>query len=464
MKKTGIFLALILAVCFACVFCFTACGNNDKSDDGSEEISNSASAEQIDSTDSPRVEEWSFTADNAEDAKEIFDSFFYLTIYEENMIVTVTNSDEVCLKETIADEKDHIVYSEDYDAFCYKDGDDYIYAVRDGNNKYYFVDEEKYDENSFAFIFYLNILEDLPEGCTVSLTSEGTSTYVGYDIIIDATLTLDIDYGDTVLHLIAEKESDKVVSCKSAYTNDDGSSTIEVTFEFGNASVELPDINDWFNASAPKEESEWYVTGKVGGEDHESIPMYFDWQTGCYVTDLFDITLGDSFTVKNKNDATVSYSQSVDEDFLAGYQKIVFDPEQESVAFESEEDPSDPDLPTDPDDYEVWTVVGKFDGVDMWEDDKIMGLREDGTYASDTIELHNGDELKVRKDRQWGEEYPIGLDNNYVVNIEKTANYFVIFNPETHEITLEYDTMENLNPSEIDWSQYIPQGGEEDSN
>lgn len=288
--------------------------------------------------DEPKVDEWEFTASNLEDAKDIYEDFFYLSIYDDNLIVTVADDEVLLLTETIDGEKDHVKYPWDEEYFTYKDGNDYYFAVRDGNNKYYFKDEDKYDEYSLAFIFYLDILSDLKtEGMTISLTSKGTSTHTEYDVLLDAKLTLEIKYENQTINVTAEKVKNKVLSFISTYTDKDGSLTTTLKFEYGTASVTLPDISDWFDAKAPRVASDWYASGTIGGTHYDEVPMYFDYITGCYKTDYVDVIVGDYIEIKNKKDASITYSQKIDEDFLAGHEMIAFDPEGEDIYFESED-------------------------------------------------------------------------------------------------------------------------------
>ena len=456
MKKllflSALFVAFILAASFTLCSCSLDGGVTSAGSAKSSEETSGSSEER-------KVENWKFTADNLKDAKDIYKDFFFLSVFEDNLTVTVSNDEGVMLAETIDGYSDHVVYSEEYELTAYKDGDQYFVAVEDGDNKYFFVGEEAYDEHILAFVFYLDLLSDLDEDTTIHLTSEGTSTPVEYDYIIDATLTLELVLDNITISATAVKENDLVTKFTSVMTDEDGAYTVEVTFDYGNASVDIPDITGWFDTSAPRSASEWYVSGTVGGDHYDDLPMYFDYVTGCFKTDYVEIELGDNFTVKNKNDDAVAYGETVDEEFLTGHQMIVFDPHTETVAFESEEDPSEAEGHGSSEVIEVWTVVGEFDGIDRWNDDLIMGLRENGTYCSDTIELHNGDKLRVRKDCKNDEYYPNGENEYYIVSIEKTAQYFVIFDPETHQITLEYDTMGNLDPSKIDWGELIGGGG-----
>lgn len=353
MKKTVFLSAWLLALCMVAMFLFAACGTKNAtvtpatSDNTtqttatpSDTNSGNDSAEKPDDkpTEEPEVDHWTFTADNLEEAKEIYDSFLYMTVYEDNMVVTVSSDDGLYLTETFDGEKDHIQYADGEEYYLWHDGDDYIYAAKEGNNKYYFNDKDTYDQYGMNFFFYVDVLSDLPtEGLTISLTSNVTGTHEEYDIIIDATLTLEYSYGDRSASVTAVKEHDRVVSLKAIYNDPDGSYFIEVKFDqFGTASVTLPDLTDWFNASAPRVASEWYVSGKIGGAQYDDIPMYFDYLTGYYKTDYMDVILGDNVTVKNKNDATVSYSQKIDADYLTGHEMIDFDPVEETIFFESD--------------------------------------------------------------------------------------------------------------------------------
>lgn len=352
MKKFSFILALI-ALCLASALLLTACTmgiKRPKKNAHDDQTTNNEIAEGSDDdaqdADGPdeevlRTEDWSFTANTPEEAKEIFDDFFYLTIYDDHLIVTVANEDGVFLTETIDGDKEHIEYTDGIEAFAYKDGDQYLYAVKDGNNRYYLTDEDSYYDNILCFLFYLSVFEDLPENAEISLMSRGTSSYTEYNVFIDATLSLSIHFDTVTMIFSAEKEHDWVKNFKSVFMDENGMSSTELKFTAKNVSVEMPDLTDWFNASAPLVASDWYVTGKVGGKDCDEVPMYFDYISGSYQTDYVDIMVGDSFTVKNKKDATVSYSQKVDEEFLAGHEKIVFEPDNENICFEIDADPDE---------------------------------------------------------------------------------------------------------------------------
>ena len=324
MKNIKHLLMLSFIVLMALIL-FIGCKNKEKDkepDDGGQD----------------EIREWEYTADNLEDAKDIYDDFFYLTIYNDDMVVKVYTDDELLLTETLDGNKDHMEYAWGEEAYAYNEGDEYIFAVKDEHTKYYFTDEDSYYELSLAFEFFINVFSDLEaDKLTVSLSSKGKSIPEGYSVHSDAVLTAEIKYEGWTSNIRAVKERDKVVSFENALTDENGTTTTKITFEFGNASVTMPDLSDWFNASAPREESEWYVCGTINGKAVESVPMYYDYLTGDYKTDNIDVIVGDKIEIKNKNDASIVFSQDIDNEMFAGHEMICFSTEDNSLYFESEE-------------------------------------------------------------------------------------------------------------------------------
>lgn len=77
MKRSAIITALILAFLTAATFALIACKlDND---------------EQKDSSETSKVEEWTFSAYDLEEAKDIYEDFFYVTLNADNYLVTVSN-------------------------------------------------------------------------------------------------------------------------------------------------------------------------------------------------------------------------------------------------------------------------------------------------------------------------------------------------------------------------------------
>ena len=322
MKKRTLILTMTLAICLILALLLSACNSNNVTPE--------------DTADKPQTDDWIFTADNLEEAEDIYEDFIYLSAYDDNLIVTVSDDDGVFLTETIKDETDHIDYMNGEEYYLFRDDEDYICAFNGKRSRYFFIDEEEYFDHFMEFYFYLDVLTGLPEGTTVSLTSKGTSTHEEYNIYIDATLTLKINYDDTEIDITATKVRNKVTYFKSTQITADETNSITMNFSYGSASVTIPDITDWYNASAPQTESDWYVSGRLGGEDRDTIPMYYEYLTGCYRTEYVDVIIGDDFTVKNKNDPSLSYSMNIDEEYLTGREMVVFDPNEEDIYFASD--------------------------------------------------------------------------------------------------------------------------------
>ena len=84
--------------------------------------------------------------------------------------------------------------------------------------------------------------------------------------------------------------------------------------------------------------------------------------------------------------------------------------------------------PTDPEpDPYSWYVIGNFYG-NNWDVDYPMTETEENVYESEILELHAGDELKVRMDHSWdtnfgadgwnGSNYIVTEDGNYIVRLD----------------------------------------------
>lgn len=81
-----------------------------------------------------------------------------------------------------------------------------------------------------------------------------------------------------------------------------------------------------------------------------------------------------------------------------------------------------------------WTVIGTIAGS-SWDKDFAMEPQENGTFRSvDVFELEAGAELKVRQTADPSIAYGNGTES-FVV--DAAGRYFVVFDPETAEVTLE---------------------------
>ena len=74
------------------------------------------------------------------------------------------------------------------------------------------------------------------------------------------------------------------------------------------------------------------------------------------------------------------------------------------------------------DELNAWSVIGGICGT-SWDTDFPMTEQEDGTFLSDAMELHAGEELKVRQGASWDVNFGDGEGNNFVVEADGT--YYV---------------------------------------
>ena len=338
-KKIKIALCAVL-VCIISIFALTAC---ESTNGGKTSDDTSASTSATQSTTASSEENFRITKNTVTEAAEAYGDFISGTLGSDNVIVTINNNGEPFLTEIIDGDKDFTEYSYGTKDYAFTDGGDHIYASDDGDIKYYLIDDDEYNYHYDSYFFYINHFTDLSvEGVTVELTSEGTKKTVDDKTVVSGTMSATIAYENITIVVNAVKADDLItsVSTNTTFSTPEGDEVtlFEITFEYGTAKVDIPDLTDWFNASAPRTPSEWYVTGTIGGEQVEEIPTYFDYLSGCYNTDAVDLVLGDTVIIKNKNDPSIAYTQDIHSDFLAGHEVISFDPDDETIYFESEEE------------------------------------------------------------------------------------------------------------------------------
>ncbi len=71
----------------------------------------------------------------------------------------------------------------------------------------------------------------------------------------------------------------------------------------------------------------------------------------------------------------------------------------------------------------AWSVIGGICGT-SWDTDFAMTDNGDGTYTSDVLELHAGEELKVRQGASWDVNFGVEFNGANVV-VEADGNYIV---------------------------------------
>lgn len=194
-------------------------------------------------------ETWEYSADTKEGCEQLFNDFFKKTFENTNQVVTVKGNGSLVSTETIDGTSDCITYSTT-GAYTYsfiKDGE-YIYALKDNDSQqYYMVGEENYSYGYFVYRNSIDILADVPEdGVTFACEVKGSSE----DGNSTNSLTLEITTDEGSVKITATSEND-LVKTVTIVTNDGGETrTTEMTFEYGNASVTLPDISDWEKTEA----------------------------------------------------------------------------------------------------------------------------------------------------------------------------------------------------------------------
>ena len=72
-----------------------------------------------------------------------------------------------------------------------------------------------------------------------------------------------------------------------------------------------------------------------------------------------------------------------------------------------------------------WTVIGSIGGT-MWDNDFAMTKDDNGIWSSEPMELHAGEEFKVRQGMSWdknfpGENFKVEADGTYVVTFDEAA-------------------------------------------
>ena len=263
----------------------------------------------------------------------------FTSLASEIITATVSNTDGVYMIETVDGQKDHVHYTWDQDVYMFKVGDDCYYANRDGDIKYYLVDFNEYSNHFASFVTDLNVFTDVGPVKSTKMTIKGTKTTRNGEETVDAQLVLTFVYEDSTVVIVVDKVNNKLTSFTNTCTDGTGIYTANMTFTYGGASVEIPDISDWFNGSAPKEPSVWYVSGKINGKESDNLPMYYDYTSGCFKSEYVNLIMGDKIVIKNKEDAGVTYTQDIDEDYLTGTYMIVLDVKEGTITLEfSEED------------------------------------------------------------------------------------------------------------------------------
>jgi hypothetical protein len=193
-----------------------------------------------------------YTADDKEGSVELFDMFFENTFKSENCVVTVKDTDgNVQMTENVVGTSHKTVFkSTATTTYAFVDGERYIYAMDMGEDmRSYYVGKDWYDMGCYNYLEMFAMFKDLPEeGVTFacSLHEEGTFGENEEDNTSTGTFELNITSANGTMKLTATAENGYVTTASLAVDDVDGKYTINVSYEYGNASLTLPDITDWY--------------------------------------------------------------------------------------------------------------------------------------------------------------------------------------------------------------------------
>lgn len=342
MKKTII---LILSLIFIVSLMLSSC---NRKNENTEPINSNTQIDTEDETETkgptlvleePADGDVISSINSLDEAKEIYNRLVFNTfnqqVYEKGMKTQVSNDDGIFFTQIIEGNKAQIIYSMGDEDFAFMRDEEYIYASSSETSQYYLIDEEKYEDTYNSYITLINILADLSEE-KVNLSLLATGEYVPGEEVKNAKLKISIEFDDSSKNNYTFIiENGYVKGYNAAFTDDSGTSNCTMIFEYGGFTVELPDLSTYFNASAPATPSEWYVTGTINGVHYDEIPMYFDYLSGQYKTEYYNLIVGDSIEIKNKNDSSISFKEKID-DLFAGYNVISVDVKNGMIYFESE--------------------------------------------------------------------------------------------------------------------------------
>ena len=194
-----------------------------------------------------------YTAEDKKGSEGLFDMFFENTFKSENCVVTVKDTNgKVQMTETVVGTSHSNVTAEGVKTYAFIDGERYIYAMDMGEGmKSYFVGKEWYDMGCYSYLEMFAAFKELPdnaEGVTYacSLHEEGTFGEKEEDNTSTGTFELNIEHANGTMKLTATAQNGYVTTASLAVDSGEGKYTINVSYEYGNASLTLPDLTDWY--------------------------------------------------------------------------------------------------------------------------------------------------------------------------------------------------------------------------
>ena len=239
MKNSKAVLAIVLAFVFA--FAFTAC---------SIELGGETS--------------WEYTADNKEGSVQLFNDFFGETFNNTNQTVTCKNGESEVYTETIDGTSSFASYkTTGANTYSFVKDGVYYYAMQSENGGVYSTGEVGYNYGRYFYKTFVDILGDIPDDVSDDATVTFKCSSKGQGVEKDGKFTGTSNFE---LEMTSENEGKMVISAtakdglveKITMNQIGGESEGEMTFtfEYGNASVTVPDISSWTNMDSNEEEAE----------------------------------------------------------------------------------------------------------------------------------------------------------------------------------------------------------------
>lgn len=192
-----------------------------------------------------------------------------------------------------------------------------------------------------------------------------------------------------------------------------------------------------FNMTADEKEA-MSVIGSIGGDGWTiDIPMTRTGEAGvkAYYTDLLELKAGEEFKVRKGGSWDVNFGSDgtvggpncvVEEDGFYFIKVVVNDDETEGI------------ITLEKSSWHEWSAIGTLNGSN-WDTDFALSIAEDGkTFKLEGVEMAAGTEFKVRKAASWDENYGAnGEKDGANIVVEADGTYTIVFDSETHMITLE---------------------------
>ena len=230
MRRTTRILALAVMLCMVAVLTLTSC-NFDLSGEGT----------------------FTSTDEGKEACLESIKGFMEDTLKKANYVVTTKSGDEIKEVETVSGTSGLIsVKFEDDETKVYvfvKDGTYYM-ASENGDSQFYLTGEKYYKNYYNHFMSAINTIESIPADsgtftCTINVVGK-FSTEGGANTNTTSTMEFTYVKGESSLKLTATSKDNLVQSMTVEVVDaESGSRTSVCTFEYGSASVTVPDVSGW---------------------------------------------------------------------------------------------------------------------------------------------------------------------------------------------------------------------------